>query len=164
MKYLWILLINLILILTNNISSGFAKEKYTEQDINCLAEAVYFEARSESRAGQLAVAQVILNRVRSSKFPNTVCSVIRSGKYNKSGKIIKNKCAFSYWCDGKTEEIANDEAYDHALEISYMAIDGIKFLALERAFFFHSTKTKPYWVNDYKFVKQIDNHLFYEYY
>ena len=69
--------------------------------ITCLAVAIYFEARSEPIAGQLAVAQVVLNRVADERYPDTVCEVIMEGPTYPSGHPVRDKCQFSFWCDGK---------------------------------------------------------------
>ena len=73
--------------------------------ISCLALAIYFEARSEPIAGQLAVAQVILNRVVDERYPDTVCEVIMEGPTHPSGHPVRHKCQFSFWCDGKPENV-----------------------------------------------------------
>lgn len=87
---------------------------YSYEDVECLAEAIYFEARGEPVAGQVAVAQVILNRVESRRYPSSPCSVI------KQNEKKMNKCMFSYRCDGKPEYIQKEsnKAYQLALDIS----------------------------------------------
>ena len=74
-------------------------------ELNCLVEAVYYEARSEPLIAQLAVANVVLERVRDERFPNTICEVVHQGRYNRKGHPIRHKCMFSYWCDGKPERM-----------------------------------------------------------
>ena len=78
----------------------------SEEEIGCLVEAVYFEARGESLAGKVAVINVILERVDSRYFPNSICGVVHDGVY-REGMPVKYKCAFSYWCDGKPERYGN---------------------------------------------------------
>ena len=72
------------------------------EEFDCLVEAVYHEARSESLLGMLSVAKVILTRKESSNFPNTICQVVHQGRYWKDNPV-RDKCQFSYWCDGKPE-------------------------------------------------------------
>ena len=86
----------------------------------CMAHAIYFEARSESTVGQIAVAQVIMNRVSDHRFPDSVCDVVTDGlRYSwDTRKIVRHKCAFSFYCDGKPEHITDDDAYYWAEEIS----------------------------------------------
>lgn len=87
---------------------------YSYQDVECLAEAIYFEARGEPVAGQVAVAQVILNRAGSKRYPSSPCAVVRQNEHKM------NKCMFSYRCDGKPEYIQkdNNKAYSLALDVS----------------------------------------------
>jgi hypothetical protein len=91
----------------------------------CLAEAIYFEARGEPVEGQFAVAEVILNRVDSPKFPNSICKVVRQG----TGR--KHACQFSYNCDGKLEYIANGSAYDQS-QTRCAGIDGPQDTAFDQ--------------------------------
>ena len=79
-------------------TEGLNDKEYEERQ--CLVEAIYFEGRSESLLAQLAIANVILERVKLINFPNTVCDVVKQGRYYK-GHPVRHKCAFSYWCDGK---------------------------------------------------------------
>ena len=104
----------------------------------CLAMAIYFEARGEPLAGQLAVAQVILNRVASPRYPNTPCEVIQQGPVYPSGHPVKHRCQFSFWCDGKQELVMDNGAWRTALRIATTA----KRLTLditEGATFYHAT-------------------------
>ena len=73
----------------------------------CLAMAIYFEARGEPMVGQVAVAQVVINRVTDYRYPDDVCAVVKEGYYYSwdKNKPIKDKCQFSFWCDGKPETI-----------------------------------------------------------
>ena len=82
--------------------SGADKAKIDEltSDVLWMSTAVYFESRSEPTAGQLAVASVIKNRVKSGRFPNTVEAVVTQGRKGKNGHPLRNKCAFSFYCDG----------------------------------------------------------------
>ena len=78
------------------------KARSSEYDIECMVEAIYHEARSEGFVAQIAVGNVILQRVKDKRYPNTVCGVVHQAKKWK-GKLIRNKCQFSYYCDGKSE-------------------------------------------------------------
>ena len=119
----------------------FSSIAYAEEDkeLKCLAEAVYHEARSESFTGQLAVANVIIERANLSKFPNTICKVVHAGKYWK-GNIVRNKCAFSYYCDGKKEWASVEkEALDTAYHVSSLALDGVTLLSTLGATHYHAS-------------------------
>ena len=93
-------------------------------NLSCLAEAVYFEARSEPFVAQLAVANVVLTRVESHRYPDNICDVVHQAKKWK-GKPIRNKCQFSYWCDGKPETIANVDAYQESISAAELALQGV---------------------------------------
>ena len=86
------------------------------EEFDCLVEAVYHEARSESLLGMLSVANVILTRKENSNFPNTICQVVHQGKYWK-GNPVKDKCQFSYWCDGKAERFEEIEGLIKSINV-----------------------------------------------
>ena len=128
---------------------------------SCLVEAVYHEARGEPLVGQLAVANVILNRVRSPKFPQTICEVVHDGKKWK-GHMVRNKCAFSYYCDGKKEWLnIEHEALQTAIKASYLAINGATVESTQNATFYHASYAKPFWSSSFKLLAQIGQHKFY---
>ena len=130
--------------------------------LSCLAEAVYFEARSESFVAQLAVANVVLQRVQSERYPDKICDVVRQGRTWK-GNPVKNKCNFSYWCDGKPETIANVDVYSEAVNVAGLAMKGVVLMLTEGATHYHASYVLPYWALDERFsiLGQIDNHVFY---
>ena len=122
----------------------------------CLAEALYFEARGEPVKGQFAVAEVILNRVESSKFPNSICRVVNQG----TGR--KHACQFSYTCDGKLERVANREVYDQIVGIAGVMIDGgIRDLS-GGATYYHTTSVQPSWARRFEHTATIGIHKFYK--
>lgn len=141
----------------------FSSIAYAEEDkeLKCLAEAVYHEARSESFTGQLAVANVIIERANLSKFPNTICKVVHAGKYWK-GNIVRNKCAFSYYCDGKKEWASVEkEALNTAYHVSSLALDGVTLLSTLGATHYHASYVSPFWANEMERLQQIGKHIFY---
>ena len=141
----------------------FSSLAYAEEDkqLNCLVEAVYHEARSESFTGQLAVANVIIERANLSKFPNTICKVVHAGKYWK-GNIVRNKCAFSYYCDGKKEwSSIEKKALDTAYHVSSLALEGVTLLSTLGATHYHASYVSPSWTNNMERLEQIGTHIFY---
>ena len=88
------------------------------EDQECIAAAVYFEARSESELGQLAVAKVVLNRVKDPNFPKTICGVVYQGSDRR------NSCQFSFACDGIADEVRGKAAWDQSKRIAQKAIAG----------------------------------------
>jgi spore germination cell wall hydrolase CwlJ-like protein len=121
--------------------------------------AVYFEARSESLEGQLAVANTIINRVQSDKFPSTSCEVTKQARYI-GDHPIRNQCHFSYWCDGKLETINDQDAYVLALSIAIWA--NLRLVDItDGAVFYHRDDVQPYWSAGLDVTRKIGRHIFY---
>jgi len=124
-------------------------EKYTNKEHKCLSEAMYFESRGEPKKGIFAVGNVIMYRVESDKFPNTICGVI-----NQKGQ-------FSYKHDKISDIPHNKKKYK---EIQLMALDIMNGrIQIPYALFYHNTTVKPKWTKVMKLVIKIDNHKFYDY-
>ncbi len=124
-------------------------------EMECLAEALYFEARGESIKGQFAVAEVILNRVQSSRFPKSVCGVIRQG----TGR--KYQCQFTYTCDGLSERISEPRAYKRSQQIAQASLDGVVKNLTQGATHYHTTAVRPRWSKVYSKTVKIGRHIFY---
>ena len=123
---------------------------------NCLARAVYFEARSESDMGQLAVAKVILNRVKAPAFPKSICGVV----YQGSG--TRNSCQFSFACDGQPDDVSQPGAWVHAKSIAQRAIAGDPAVAMMgSATNYHADYVKPRWAKNMRRLAKIGHHIFY---
>lgn len=121
----------------------------------CLAEALYFEARGETIKGQFAVAEVILNRVESERFPSSACGVINQG----TGK--KYQCQFTYTCDGYREVIAEPRAYERVAKVARAALDGEVPALTEGATHYHTKAVSPRWSKVYTKTTAIGTHVFY---
>lgn len=127
----------------------------------CLSEALYFEARDQGWRGMLAVGAVIQNRVRHSRYPSSVCAVVRQGRYWR-GRPVKHKCQFSFWCDGKHERPAEKRAWNTARNLAAMLLSGrIEIVGLESATHYHTTAVKPLWSKRLERRKQVGSHIFY---
>ena len=124
-------------------------------EFQCLAEALYFEARGETIKGQFAVAEVIRNRVKSSRFPNSYCAVINQG----TGK--KHQCQFSYTCDGNPEVVAEPAAYARVAKVARATIDGKSPDITNGATFYHTTAVRPSWSRKFTNTARFGVHLFY---
>jgi spore germination cell wall hydrolase CwlJ-like protein len=123
---------------------------------NCLARAIYFEARSETDMGQLAVAKVILNRVKSPSFPKSICGVV----YQGSG--VRNSCQFSFACDGQPDDVKQPSAWAHAKTIAQRAIAGDPAVAMMgSATNYHADYVKPKWAKTMRRLTKIGRHIFY---
>lgn len=120
----------------------------------CLTKALYFEARGESLKGQFAVAEVILNRVNSPKYPSTVCGVVEQGG--------KGGCQFSYHCDGNRDVMRDREAANTAGRIARVMLDGAPRGLTYGATHFHTRAVKPSWSRRFERTAAIGAHLFYK--
>lgn len=125
------------------------------RDLDCLTQAVYFEARGESPAGQAAVAQVVLNRVRKAGFPKSVCAVVFQGSARGTG------CQFSFACDGSMNRGRESRAWAQARHIATRALAGAVMTAVGDATHFHTVHVSPDWSRDFRQVAQVGLHIFY---
>jgi spore germination cell wall hydrolase CwlJ-like protein len=136
---------------------AIAQRRFQLAEENCLARAVYFEARSESELGQLAVAKVILNRVKDPEYPKSICGVV----YQGSGR--RNSCQFSFACDGLPDDVRSAAAWSNAKRIAKMTIAGdAKVAELTTATNYHADYVKPKWAKSMKRLVKIGRHVFYE--
>ena len=121
----------------------------------CLSEALYFEARGEDLHGIFAVAEVILNRVDSARFPDTVCGVVSQG----TGK--RYACQFSYNCDGRAEDIAERGAWRKVGKIARIMLDGAARPLTRGATHYHAEFVQPRWAHVFARTSIIGDHYFY---
>ncbi|MEM9436479.1 MAG: cell wall hydrolase [Pseudomonadota bacterium] len=121
----------------------------------CLSEALYFEARGETVKGQFAVAEVILNRVDSRKYPNTICAVINQG----TGK--RYQCQFTYTCDGHAEIIAEPRAWEMVGKVARLAMAGAAGNLTDGAQYYHTQSVRPRWSRVFTHTTTIGYHRFY---
>ena len=155
-------------------------ELYTEQnhpELYCLAQNVYFEAKSEPLAGQYAVADVVLNRVKDNRYPNTICEVVKEGPIKESWKTRqhedlpddervyyprKNMCQFSWYCDGKADTIRDGDAWRQAQIVAYRITYNERHRGLtEGATHYHADYVSPKWAKTLQLVGRIATHIFY---
>jgi len=126
-----------------------------DAEFQCLAQAIYFEARGEPIAGQVAVAEVVLNRRDSSAYPNTICGVTNQGVGSGRG------CQFSYACDGRPDVMTSPLAKARAEKIARLLIDGHPRAVADGATHFHATYVRPDWSRKFARTAAIGNHMFY---
>jgi spore germination cell wall hydrolase CwlJ-like protein len=123
----------------------------------CLAEAIYFEARSESNEGRAAVAQVVLNRVRSNLYPNTVCGVV----YQNSHRHLA--CQFTFTCEGKSLRVTEPAPWRDAVRIAREVYDGTIYLPeVGGSTHYHANYVRPGWAKRLKKMDTIGQHVFYK--
>ena len=130
--------------------------KDNARQMRCLAEAIYFESRGEPEHGQAAVAQVVLNRVRSGIYPTTVCGVV----YQDRNRPFA--CQFSFACEGKSLRIEEPGPWAVATRIAQEVVSGSNYNAnVGEAVNYHANYVSPFWVGYLRKVDHIGNHIFY---
>ena len=134
----------------------------------CLALNTYHEAKNQSMIGQIATAQVVMNRVEDKRFPNTVCEVVKQGPTRPSWEDpnkeypIKHRCQFSWYCDGKSDVPKNEKAWRKAQDVAFLVYyNKIQIDVTEGATHYHATYVKPAWAKTKKRTTQIEKHIFY---
>ena len=146
-----------------NLAAGPAVQPFranaldASRDLECLTQAVYYEARGEGRAGMEAVAQVVLNRARHPAFPKSVCGVVFQGAARKTG------CQFSFTCSGVMRGRVNQTAWNRARTVASSALSGSVNAAVGSATHFHTTAVAPGWRNSLIRVGQVGSHVFYRF-
>lgn len=121
----------------------------------CLAEALYFEARGESTPGLFAVGEVIMNRVDSSSYPNSPCAVVHQGTGRKFA------CQFTYTCDGIADTIGNRAAYQRVGKVARLLLDGAPRDLTSGATHYHTNAVSPSWARRFPRTASIGVHYFY---
>jgi spore germination cell wall hydrolase CwlJ-like protein len=127
------------------------------QTHQCLAEAVYYEARSETKAGQKAVAEVILNRVKSKHYPNTICGVVYQGAERSTG------CQFTFTCDGSTAKMPYGKLWTRSEDVARLALTGAMGELTGGATHYHTTDIFPHWAPNMRPTRLIGSHQFYRF-
>lgn len=123
--------------------------------LECMTQAIYYEARSEPEAGQRAVAQVVLNRVRSPLYPNSVCGVVFQGSHRRTG------CQFSFTCDRGLRPPSEGAAWARAERYAAEALRGYVFRPVGLSLNYHTTAIRPYWAPSLIRHAVIGAHIFY---
>jgi cell wall hydrolase len=135
---------------------GLFDEKSRAKSEKCLAEAIYFEARGEAVRGQIAVAQVVLNRAFSGKYPTTVCGVVYQNKYRHFA------CQFTFACDNVRDVIREPDMWDRAKKIANAMLDGRLWLPeVNKSTHYHAYWVRPSWVSEMKKMYKFGVHTFY---
>lgn len=132
--------------------------KVSDRELWCLATAVYFEARGEAYRGQVAVAQVVLNRTKDHRYPDTICGVVFQNQHRK------NACQFSFACDGIPEVVNERKPWEQAEDIATKVASGELYLTeVGDATHYHATYVRPAWAPRMEKVTQIGLHVFYKF-
>ncbi len=131
--------------------------KLDAEERNCLAQAIYYEARSEPRIGQLAVADVVLNRVASRLYPNSICEVVFQGSERHTG------CQFSFTCDGSMKLPLNRRKWKSSEDLAGAILAGIRAPVSRDATHYHANYVSPGWANKLTPTATIGTHKFYKF-
>ena len=129
----------------------------------CLALNVYHEAKNQSTIGQIAVAQVVMNRVHDKRYPNTVCEVVKQGPTYKwkPDYPVRNRCQFSWYCDGKSDTPKEKFAWEHAQMVADGVYYGKVHDLVDGATHYHAYYVQPSWSDSKTYITRIDDHIFY---
>jgi N-acetylmuramoyl-L-alanine amidase len=152
---------------TEPVDVYIAPPRFSAEEVMCLQENIFFEAATEDEIGQKAVASVTLNRVQSSKFPDTICGVVREAVLNNRGSPIRHQCQFSWYCDGLSDEPDLDNGYvnnkwDEIGELAENMTNGGREDTVNGSVFYHTTKVSPDWDYDKIVVHAtVGAHIFY---
>jgi len=132
--------------------------KVSQKDIWCMAQAIYFESRGESYRGQVAVGQVVMNRLAHPIYPKDICQVVFQNQQ------MHNACQFSFACDGRPETVTDQKSWKQADEIAKGVINGSLYLPeVGKATHYHANYVYPDWAPRLKRVAKIGHHIFYQF-
>jgi len=123
--------------------------------LDCLTQAVYYEAGNQSDDGQRAVAQVVLNRVRDRAFPSSVCGVVYQGSTRSTG------CQFTFTCDGSLNRTPTATGWSRARAVAGAALSGAVYAPVGSATFYHANYVSPWWATSMDKVATVGAHIFY---
>jgi len=134
-----------------------------ETALMCMATNIYHEAKNQPMVGQIAVAQVVMNRANDSRYPDNVCDVVKQGLTYKNGKVVLGKCQFSWYCDGKKDDVdKKSEKWRNSLRYASMVITNkITLDVTEGATHYHATYVRPAWARTKTKTVRINRHIFY---
>ena len=134
----------------------------------CLALNTYHEAKNQSMIGQIATAQVVMNRVADDRYPNTVCEVVKQGPHRPSWENpekeypVKHRCQFSWYCDGKSDVPKNEKAWRKAQDVAFLVLyNKVNLDVTEGATHYHATYVRPAWAKTKTRTTRIEKHIFY---
>ena len=170
---------NLISIAVAGIMSIFPVETQAQDhpSVECLTLNMYHEARNQGTAGLFAVSAVVLNRVNDSRFPNSICEVIKQGPTRESWKTrqhknlpaekrkyypVRHKCQFSWWCDGIKDVIRDKMRYNDCITIAKHILSYRRKDITKGATHYHAKYVRPWWAKKLTKTVEIGTHIFYK--
>jgi len=168
MKYTTLLICGAILLMlkyffyaVNAANAGGQFTFESNPQAYCLAQNIYYETRGSNYADQLGVSYVVINRVISSKYPDSICDVVKQAKLDKQGLPIRNKCQFSWYCDGKSDKVKNLKVYSEINELINYVLNQKLFDFTGGATHYHADYVRPDWAKTKTKTIEIEDHIFY---
>lgn len=135
----------------------FSEQAVNVREHNCLSQAIYYEARGETQRGQVAVAEVVMNRVRSPAYPNTICEVVYQGSTRSTG------CQFTFTCDGSLRDRPRGRAWERAQRTATAMMLGYHRPITQNATHYHTHAVNPVWNSGLVETTNIGSHVFYRF-
>lgn len=151
--------------ITISQSLTFNEDQFPQ--VNCMALNIYYETRSSNLADMYAVADVVLNRVEDTRYPDSICGVVKEGQQYSDGRMKRNKCQFSWYCDGKNDTPRDRESWKKAQSIAWDIVKWNSFRGItEGSTHYHTTYVNPRWNKSRKGwsitrVGRIGAHIYY---
>jgi spore germination cell wall hydrolase CwlJ-like protein len=121
----------------------------------CLARTIYWETKGEDEASMQSIANVVMNRLGHDGFADSVCEIVKHGQEQGS-------CEFSWWCDGRSDAVEEEQSYEKAKEIARRALNGELKDITGGALYFHHRDVDPYWADKYTRLTEVGEHIFYK--
>lgn len=154
----------LLFALMSSMSSYNIHEKALfPTEVECMALNVYHEARGESLAGKSAVAHVVMNRVSSEDYPSSICDVVYSANTDATGFPLRNQCQFSWYCDGRPDEVSLEEldSWRESVEVALLVMMGLTIDPTSGAtHYYNPKKASPEWISSFEQTAILGNHRF----
>lgn len=136
--------------------------RYGQEALRCLALNIYHESRGSNLADKVAVADVVINRKKDERYPNTICGVVQQGKLDSNGFPRRNQCQFSWYCDGRSDDPKDGDRWEEAKLLAYQVLIDGKYRGIsEGATHYHATYVMPKWASSFQQVGRIGEHIFY---
>jgi spore germination cell wall hydrolase CwlJ-like protein len=157
----------------NPIPNAYSNSDLTttiyDPELRCLALNIYFEARGASTMDQIAVTDVVLNRVEDPRYPGSICEVIKQAKLsqwhlNKGREVpLKNQCQFSWYCDGKSDKPREEKSWVAAQTLAHDMLYNQLYRGITQgSTHYHANYVSPYWAKHFTYVSQIGEHVYYK--
>ena len=135
---------------------------FNDEEHICLSMNIYYEARGSNLADKAGVADVVINRMHDTRYPNTICEVVKQGQKHANGQMKRNKCQFSWYCDGKSDNPQDDDLWNESQLIAYQMLEFGRYRGItEGSTHYHATYVNPSWARTLQQVGRLGAHIYY---